>query len=258
MDPDVPAVAAWAGVELLRPLTGGNRTLVMLARRDDRRLVVRRSGRSPASLDWELDLLEHLAEHGIGVPRLVPSDDGRRHVDGVMIQDFVDGHPPSTGADFRRLASTLHTVHRVTAGWPQRPGFASARELLVADRGGDVALDAMPAGAADAVRQAWRPILTGAQCVVHGDVDASNTLVADTGVTLLDWDEARVDVPWFDFAFLPDGTVELPVVRDALVTAAVAWEAATCWLPEPEYARRRLAELQQLVRPCGAEQRGAG
>lgn len=252
MAPEPLDVAAWSGIEVLRPLTGGNRTLVMLARRGNRCLVVRRSGRSPAALDWELDLLAHLAEHGIGVPGLVPADDGRRHVGGVLVQDFIEGHPPSTGEEWRRVAAALTSLHRVTAGWPQRPGFASARDLLVADRGGDVSLDAMPAGAADAVRGAWRPILTGPQCAVHGDVDASNTVVTSAGdVILLDWDEARVDVPWFDFAFLPEGTVagtvDLPVARDALVTAGVAWEAATCWLPEPDYARRRLAELYQRI-----------
>jgi len=249
---DIPAapaaLAAWSGVEVLRPLTGGNRNQVMLARRGDEQLVVRRSGRSPAALDWELDLMEHLAAHDVGVPGLVPADDGRRHVDGVLVQELVAGDPPSTDAQWQEVAATLRTLHRVTVGWPQRPGFASARDLLVAERGGDVALDAMPADAVDAVRQSWQPILIGAHCVIHGDIDASNVLVTGARVTVLDWDEARVDVPWFDFAFMPegaDGTVALPVARDVLVTAGIAWEAATCWLPEPDYARRRLAQLYE-------------
>ena len=62
-------------------------------------------------------------------------------------------------------------------------------------------------------------------------------------MTLLDWDEARVDVPWFDFAFLPAATVPVDVPIDAVAIAGLAWETATCWLPEPECARRRLAEL---------------
>ena len=238
-----PSVAAWAGVELLEPLTGGNRNQVLLARRGSGRLVVRRSGRPASALDWELDLLEHLAAQGIGVPRLVPADDGRRHVNGVLIQEFVAGVPPASDADWRRIAETLAAVHRATTGWPQRPGFASARDLLMGTRGGDVALDAMPADAVRAVRGAWQPILIGPQCAIHGDLGAGNILIGPAGVTLLDWDESRVDVPWFDFAFLPEGTAELPVPLDALVTAAVAWETATCWLPEPEYARRCLADL---------------
>jgi len=120
-------VAAWRGVELLTALPGGARNQVMLARRADRRLVVRRSTRSSASLDWELDLLAYLAGHGVGIPRVVPADDGRRHVHGVLVQEFVDGHPPRTDADWQLVVETLTVVHRLTAGWPQRPGFASAR-----------------------------------------------------------------------------------------------------------------------------------
>jgi len=102
----------------------------------------------------------------------------------------------------------------------------------------------MPEDAVAAVRRAWQPVVTGPECAVHGDLGAGNVLVTDARVTLLDWDESRVDVPWFDFAFLPEDLIPpVPVRTDALVTAGVAWEAATCWVPEPDYARRRLAEL---------------
>jgi hypothetical protein len=66
-------------------------------------------------------------------------------------------------------------------------------------------------------------------------------------MVLLDWDEARTDVPWFDFAMPEDVDVPAPVDRQTLVTAGVAWEAATCWVPEPEYATRRLAELYRRL-----------
>ena len=179
MEIDPAAVAAWPGVELVRALPGGARNTVLLARRRDRRLVVRRSARSPASLDWELDLLEHLTGHGVAVPRVVPADDGRRHVDGVLVQEFVDGRPPRDDDDWHRVIQTLTVVHRLTVGWPQRPGFASARELLVRDRGGDVRLDLMPAQAVRAVRQAWQLVLGAPECAIHGDVGAGNILVTD-------------------------------------------------------------------------------
>jgi aminoglycoside phosphotransferase (APT) family kinase protein len=132
----------------------------------------------------------------------------------------------------------------LTVGWPQRPRFASARELLAGDRGGDVRVDAMPADAVGAVRAAWRPILHGPECAIHADVGAGNILVDGEAVALLDWDEARVDVPWFYLAHLPEEVeVPSPPDRATLVTAGVAWEAATCWVVEPAYAARRLAEL---------------
>jgi hypothetical protein len=81
-------------------------------------------------------------------------------------------------------------------------------------------------------------------------------LVTGTGVTLLDWDEARVDVPWFDLAFVPPAVVtDIPVPFDVLAVAGLAWETATCWLPEPEYARRRLT---QLYAAAGSPDRGNG
>lgn len=244
------SVAGWSGVELRAPLTGGARNEVMLASRGRQRLVVRQSGRCGEALDWELDLLGYLTEHGVRVPRPVPTDDGRRHARGVVIHEYIDGRQPRDREDWRRVHEVLTAVHELTVGWPQRPGFASSRQLLVTGRGGDVHLDVMPAEAVRAVRAAWRPILTGPDCVIHGDVGAGNILIEGDQVTLLDWDEARTDVAWFDFAFFPED-VELggevaaacPFDRQMLITAGVAWEAATCWVAEPEYAARRLAEL---------------
>jgi Ser/Thr protein kinase RdoA (MazF antagonist) len=243
-----PQLARWSGLDLVEPLTGGARNLVYLARRGSERLVVRRSGRPVASLEWEIDLLAHLAGHQIGVPEVVPADDGRRHVDGVVVQAYVEGERPYGAAAWRRVVRTLTRVHEVTLGWPQRPGFASAADLLATDRGGDVRLDLMPPEGVAAVRNAWRPLLVGPRCAVHGDVGPGNILVRGDRVILLDWDEARVDVPWFDFAPLPgiapdEVALPVPVGREALLTAGTAWEVATCWAQEPEYAPRRLGEL---------------
>lgn len=244
--------AAWSGLELVEPFPGGARNQVWLARRGTQRLVVRRSGRPAASLDWELDLLAYLDGHGISVPRLVPADDGRRHVDGVLVQRFICGHPPRDTRDWQRVVAVLAAAHELTAGWHQRPGFAASTDLLTAERGGDVRLDRMPADAVAIVRSAWRPILIGDACAIHADVGVGNLLVDGDRVSLLDWDEARVDVPWFDFAFVPDGVdVPSPVDRQTLATAGLAWETATCWVPEPAYARRCLAELRDRTGPGG-------
>ena len=81
MQPDMQALRAWSGIDLVGPLAGGARNPVFLARRGGQQVVVRRSGRATAALEWELDLQEHLRAHGIRVPEVVPADDGRRHVD---------------------------------------------------------------------------------------------------------------------------------------------------------------------------------
>lgn len=243
--PSPPSVAAWPGVELGERLTGGARNPVYRARRDGKPLVVRVSGRPTPSLDWELDLLDFLRDQHLVVPQTLPTGDGRRHDNGVLVQGFIAGGPPSSRHDWSRIVSALAVVHEFTVGWPQRPGFASARALLTRGRGGDVDLDAMPQAAAELIRDSWLPVLQGPECVIHGDLGAGNVLLTEDYVALIDWDEARVDVPAFDFAHLPvDVDVPFDGDRGALVTAGVAWETATCWVVEPEYAARRLVELQ--------------
>ena len=242
---DRPNVLAWGGLELLGPMAGGARNRVFRARRGRDELVVRTSGRTPPALAWELGLLQHLGEAGIAVPDTVATDDGRRVADGVLVQRFLPGGPPVNKADWLRVIEVLQVVHEATVGWPQRPGFASARALLSQDRGGDVDLSAMPKAAVHLVRASWGPVLHNGECVIHGDLGPGNILLTEDQVALIDWDEARVDVPAFDFAHVPiDIAVPVEVSRDALTTAGVGWEAATCWVVEPAYAQNRLLELQ--------------
>ncbi len=233
-------LSAWGAVAVVGRLGGGHRNTVLELRRDGERLVARVTRRPAAALDWELDLMEFLAGHGFLVPAVVPTDDGRRHADGVVVQRWLPGREP-TGFDWPAVAALLRRLHELTAGWPQRPGFHSTRELLDADRGGDVDLTAMPADAVAACRRAWAA-LSGPTAVVHGDPCAANVRVGEAGIGLLDWDEARVDHPDLDLADLPGA--ELPGPRNRVARAAVdAWEAAAGWRTEPAYARRRLAGL---------------
>ncbi|WNV77823.1 phosphotransferase [Geodermatophilus sp. DSM 44513] len=233
-------------------LAAGARSTVFAAYRGRLPLVVRRSSRPLASLAWELELLEVLGAAGLRVPVPVQTEDGRRSHGGVVVQTRLRGHPPRAAEDWRRVAGAVVAVHEVTRGWRQRPGSADLRGLLRAGRGADVDLEAMPPDVAALVRRTWRLALTdgaaGAEgrCVVHGDLHAGNLLIDDEGeVAVLDWDEARVDVPALDLAALPPaaGTDVPGVVRDA----ALAWEVATCWTVEPEHARRVLRRLRDAV-----------
>lgn len=229
-------------------LGGGHRNLVVLAERSGRRFVARRSTRSEAALTWELNLLDTLADAGFWVPAPVRSADGRGAVEGIVVAPFLAGRSPVDPGDWARLAGTLACLHEATRDWAQRPGFSSSADLLAANRGGDIALDVMPAEAVEQLRAAWRSVQVGSPCVVHGDPGAGNVMISDDGVVgLLDWDEARVDLPWFDLAAIPEEvSLDLPLPRLAVVRAGVAWEAATCWQAEPTYARRRLRQLRAM------------
>jgi Ser/Thr protein kinase RdoA (MazF antagonist) len=235
-------LALWGRAEVIGPAGGGNRNTVLEIRIGRRRLAARRSRRSPASLDWEITLLDHLAGHGLRVPVAVPALDGRRHIDGTVVQTWLEGTPPR-GRDWPAVAATLRTLHALTASWPQRPGFASTRELLTADRGGDADLTQMPADAVAACRRAWLTLADTPEAVVHGDPGPANIRITQAGPGLLDWDEARVDHTDLDLAELPGS--DLPPRRLAAARiAATAWEAANGWIIEPSYARRQLALLQ--------------
>jgi hypothetical protein len=52
------ALAAWGPLTVVGPLAGGNRNTVLELRRGEERLVARQSQRSPASLGWEVELLD--------------------------------------------------------------------------------------------------------------------------------------------------------------------------------------------------------
>jgi Ser/Thr protein kinase RdoA (MazF antagonist) len=237
-------LSPWAGAEVLGRLGGGNRNVVVELRRGRERLVARTSRRTAAALDWELDLLAFLTGQGFRVPEVVPADDGQRQVDGVVVQRWLPGREP-TGRDWPGVADELARLHSLTTDWPQRPGFRSTRELLTEDRGGDVDLSVLPPVAVARCRAAWQG-LTGDHAVVHGDPGAPNVRITGEGVGLLDWDEARVDHPDLDFADLPG--VALPSPRAGAARAAVdAWEAAAGWELEPEYARGRLAALEDFL-----------
>src|SRR3954463_14551880 len=161
------------------------------------------------------------------------------------------GGPPETSADWRRVAGTLRELHRLTRGWPQRPGWRSSTDLLHVETGTKVDLGAMPAEGVARCRAAWARLAGRETCVVHGDPNnLGNVRMTANRVALIDWDEAHVDVPDLDLV-LPGNAAELE--REALDIAAqasAAWEAAVCW--DDEYAARRLAEVRAVEGPQDA------
>jgi Ser/Thr protein kinase RdoA (MazF antagonist) len=247
-----PDLDPWdPGGVVLERLGGGHRNRVWAVRVGGRRRVARRSGpaRSGPALDWELELLEELAGAGFTVPAPLPTLDGRRRVGGLVVSAWLEGDRPRGRRDWELVADELARLHELTAGRPQRPGFASTLELLTGRRGGDVDLDAMPAEVVALCRAAWAPLAGAATAVVHGDPGPQNLRLAGGRVGLLDWDESRVDCPELDLAWL--GVDRLGGRRELVRTAAEAWEVANGWTVEPDHARRRLAELRRRLWTAG-------
>jgi Ser/Thr protein kinase RdoA (MazF antagonist) len=140
------ALEQW-GDDVVRsePLTGGAGVNEVWSVRVSGHLAVGRLGqRSDADLAWETDLLRHLHREGMPVPTPIPTTDGRHFTDGLVVMTYVEGGPPETEADWRRVAGTLRQLHRLTQGWPQRPGWRSSTDLLHAETGTRVNLGAMP------------------------------------------------------------------------------------------------------------------
>jgi len=229
----------------IQPLDGGVANDVWSVRLDGRLAVGRLGARSDADLAWETQLLHHLDREGLAVPVPIPTTDGRLFADGLVVMTYLEGGPPETQADWRRVADTLRELHRLTQGWPQRPGWRSSTDLLHAESGTRVDLGAMPAEGVARCRAAWARLTGRHTCVVHGNPsNPGNIRMTRNQVALIDWDESHVDVPDLDLvlpgnaAGLDDGAL------DIAAQASAAWEAAVCW--DDDYAVRRLAEVRAV------------
>ncbi|GIJ11029.1 phosphotransferase enzyme family protein [Micromonospora andamanensis] len=239
------ALGQWgADAARVERLTGGVANDVWSVRVDGRRAVGRLGTRSDADLAWETELLRHLDSAGLTVPVPIPTSDGRLFADGLVVMTYLEGGPPETPADWSRVADTLRELHRLTRGWPQRPGWRSSTDLLHAETGTKIDLGAMPAEGVARCRAAWARLVGRRTCVVHGDTNPGNIRMTASRVALIDWDEAHVDVPDLDLV-LPDNAAGLDDgAYDIAAQASAAWEAAVCW--DDDYAVKRLGEVRPV------------
>src|SRR5918994_1536857 len=193
-------------VARFEPLTGGVGVNEVWSVRVNGQLAVGRLGkRSDADLAWETELLRHLDREGMRVPVPIPTTEGRYFADGLVVMTYVEGEPPETEADWRRVADTLRQLHRLTHGWPQRPGWRSSTDLLHAETGTKIDLGAMPAEGVARCRAAWARLTGRQRCVVHGDPNnTGNVRMTADRVALIDWDESHVDVPDLDLVLPHD------------------------------------------------------
>ena len=240
------ALEQWGGdIARIAPLSGGVANDVWSVRVDGQLAVARLGARSDADLAWEIELLRHLDREGLTVPRPLPTRDGRGFADGLVVMSWVEGGPPETEADWRRVADTLRQLHRSTQGWPQRPGWRSSTDLLHVETGTKIDLGAMPPEGVARCRAAWARLRGRRTCVVHGDPNnRGNVRMTADRVALIDWDESHVDVPALDLV-LPHNAAGLDDdALDVAAQASAAWEAAVCW--EDDYAVKRLAEVRAV------------
>jgi len=231
-------------VALIERLAGGVANQVWSVRVNGQLAVARLGSRSDADLAWETDLLIHLDRAGLTVPVPIPTMYGRLFADGLVVMTFVEGGPPETEADWRRVADTLRQLHRVTQDWPQRPGWRSSTDLLDAAVGTKVDLTAMPTEAVARCRAAWARLSGRPTCVVHGDPNPGNIRLTAERVAMIDWDEAHVDVADLDLV-LPHDAADLDDDRyDIAAQASAAWEAAVCW--DDDHAIEQLSRVRPV------------
>lgn len=237
-------VTAWSGVTAGRRLRGGNRSEVWAGTAAGDPVVIRRSRREPASLQWELDLLRALDAAGFDVPVPLSTDLGLDHADGVVVQRWIGGTEPATREDWTAVALELRRLHETFAGRPQRPGCCVVTALGRTGRSVDADLSRLPGDVVEEILGVFASVEDVRVSVIHGDPNPSNIrMTEDGGVALLDWDESRVDLIYHDLSELG---VQVLADEEHHRAACLsdAWEAANAWIPEPEYARARLESLR--------------
>src|ERR687893_3225954 len=240
------ALEQWGDdVARLEALACGVANDVWRVRVDGRLAVGRLGARSDADLAWEAELLQHLDRAGLTVPVPIPTTDGRLFAGGVVVMTYVEGGSPETEADWRRVAATLRQLHRLTQGWPQRPGWRSSTDLLHAATGTKIDLGALPPEGVARCRAAWARLVGRQTCVVHGNPNnPGNVRMTADRVALIDWDEAHVDVPDLDLVLPHNAAGLADAAHDIAAQAWAAWEAAVCW--DDEYSVKRLADVRAV------------
>jgi len=240
------ALSAWGEDAVrIKRLAGGSVNDVWSVRVGGKLAVARLGTRDDADLEWEADLLLHLDRSGLAVPAPIPTSDGRLFTDGLVVMQYMEGGPPRSAADWRRVAETLREVHRLTEGWPQRPGWLGATDLIAADTGMRINLDAMPQEAVARCRAAWARLRGRERRVVHGNpTNPANIRMNAERVALIDWDEAHLDVPDLDLVLSYNAAELAAGPYDTAAQASAAWEAAICW--KDDYAVSQLAQVRPV------------
>ena len=230
-------------------MTGGARNAVLRGTDAGDQYVFKSSQRTENQIAW----LEHvqIAARAVGLHVSVPqpAQDGTCLQSGWTMERFVHGRT-ATATEMRRLAPLVAALHKATSAVPQRPGFASAPDLMHQDRGGDIDLSRMPPDVVSLCRAAWGLVPDEPVGIIHADLTPSNVIITPEGTpVLLDWDEARADLQLFDRVAL--GEVRDPISR----AASLAFEIVMCWCIEHTRARDLARDLSHAVSDAQIEYR---
>lgn len=228
MSPDLSAlgVTRWD-----HPLPGGHRNTVWRVMTADGPAVAKSTTHDAAAIHWLEPLHAAARAAGFVVPGLHVTRDNCHIINGWTVEDFVEGER-FTAADMPRIAARITAFHSHAPMMQQRPGAPSLPTLTMAPLA-----DLPPAIAAGCRAALTRFALTQTQ-PIHGDITAANLIHTPPGPALIDWDEARCDLPFLDLVnVIPQPAAE--------TRAHLAWEIITAWKFEPAYAKacaRRLAQ----------------
>lgn len=235
---NIPELSAFGAFRAVHPMDGGR--LATVWRVEDslgRAFVARRTARTEPQLRWVLTVQRLARQAGFRVAPFRAASSGALGPGGWTLEPMLEGR----GAGLREMASLLPRIaefHALGQGMKQRPGFVSSLDLLSGEIGGDVDLGGLPPKLVAACRAAWAPFTGQAETSVHGDLGPGNVLLGPGGPALIDWDEARLDLPLHDLA----ACTTLP---EAEARAQMAFEMAVCWRKDPAYARTLAQHLQQ-------------
>lgn len=225
------ALRAWGSFEIIGQIPGGNRNISVKVTSRAGVFVAKTTRRSEAALVWLAPVFDCAQTAGFRIPRLIPSKNGKLVETGWTLELFLTGSPAKP-ADLSRLTPIIKHFHSLTSGFKQRPGFASAHNLITETTGADIDLNLMPERLVNKCRAAWAELPQSTMSVIHADLCAGNVLIEkDQPAALIDWDESRLDCQLFDF---PDGKY---------AAALTAWEIAVCWQVEPERAKFLAARI---------------
>ena len=105
------ALAQWGDdVARIEPLAGGHNDVWSL--RVEGHHAGRWSFQVPGATlicAWEIALIRRLGRAGLTVPMPIATTEGRLFADGLVVMNYVEGGPPETEGDWRRVSPTRST-----------------------------------------------------------------------------------------------------------------------------------------------------